>query len=191
METHMMVDCLRTREEQIKTYPAPPEAELQMQSLYSQRVVTEKWSERQCHQLNTGLLPFGKPVCIWRWVYQALARGTGKGVQQNTVQDALKAGITTPQNLTKDNHCLDRAEAWSRKLKVLKGQAGGLYQVHLRCLIWAKYLVDKNQSKGFLRTIERWAKFHLAKDQQGDQWSLPKGNSLHPTSTTRAGCQCF
>jgi hypothetical protein len=70
------------------------------------------------------------------------------------VKQALKAGILTPRLLAL-LQCLDRVEACTRRMKVLKGQAGGLQRVHLRaCLIWAKDDGDKIQCTGILRTIE-------------------------------------
>ncbi len=119
----------------------------------------QQGSKRQCWQIFTGSIPFSKPVqtiCMRRCAYQELANGTDHTLQQsNIVRNALKAGIPMPWLLTKQQ-CLDGIEACSRKLSTLRGQAGGLCQIHLRdCLICAKSSGDKDKCKGILQTITR------------------------------------
>jgi hypothetical protein len=86
------------------------------------------------------------------------------------VKKALKVGIPKPRLLTL-LQCLDGVEACTRRMKVLKGQAGGLWRVHLRdCLIWAKDTGNEIQCTGILRTIEHeekkgiWRKINRAID---------------------------
>ncbi len=85
------------------------------------------------------------------------------------VKQALKAGISTPRLLTQAQ-CLDGVKACTRQMKVLKGQARGLQQVHLRdCLIWAKDAGNKIQCTG-IRMINQeenksiWRKINRAID---------------------------
>jgi hypothetical protein len=97
-----------------------------------------------------------RTIYIRKRAYQELTEGCDRPVQRsNVVCNALKAGIPTPRLLTKQQ-CLDREAACSRKLSTLRGQAGGLRQVHLRdCLIRAKSSGDEDKCKGILQTIER------------------------------------
>ncbi len=97
-----------------------------------------------------------RTIYIRKKAYQELTKGCNWPVQRsNVVRNALKAGIPTPQLLTKQQ-CLDGEEACSRKLSTLRGQAGGLHQVHLwDCLICAKSSGDEDKCKGILQTIEK------------------------------------
>jgi hypothetical protein len=125
MKMHRMADHLPGCEERINLYPAPPEVKLQMQHLDSQMV-----AECQCCQLYTCALPFRESIWVVHFqqpAYQALAKGASLLVQRsNAVQDTLKADIPTPRLLT-PAQCLGGIESCSRKMKVLKSQAGGLW----------------------------------------------------------------
>jgi hypothetical protein len=159
MFNHRMVECLQLCKEQAMSYPAPSKALTKMQQISSQVVEMRQGSERQCWQIFTGSIPFSKSVqtiYMRRHAYQELVKGTDHTVQRsNIVRNALKAGIPTPQLLTKQQY-LDGVEACSRKLSTLRGQAGGLRQVHLRdCLICVKSSGDEDKCKGNLQTIER------------------------------------
>jgi hypothetical protein len=58
--------------------------------------------------------------------YQTLARGANIPLQcSNVVKQVLKAEIPTPRLLIL-SQCLDRVEACTRRMKVIKGQAGSL-----------------------------------------------------------------
>jgi hypothetical protein len=159
IDTHRMVDCLRMCKERASTYPAPMEAQERMQRLDSQAVEMQRGSKQQCRQIFTGSIPFSEPVhtiYIRKRAYQELTKGCNWPVQRsNVICGALKAGIPTPWLLTKQQ-CLDREEACSCKLSTLRGQAGGLHQVHLQdCLICAKSSGDEDKCKGILQTTER------------------------------------
>jgi hypothetical protein len=119
----------------------------------------QQGSKRQCRQIFTGTIPFSEPVrtiYIRKKAYQELAKGCDWPVQKsNVVRNALKVGILTLCTLIKQQ-CLDGAEACSRRLASLCGQAGGLRKVHLwDCLIRAKSSGDNDRCKGILQTIER------------------------------------
>jgi hypothetical protein len=149
MDIHRMVNRLRMCEEQASTYPALADAQEQMQRMDRQVVEMQRGSKRQCQQIFTGTIPFSKPVrtiYIRKRAYQELAKGCHRPVQKsNVVRNTLKAGILTPCTLTKQQ-CLDKAEACSRRLASLRGQAGGLRKVHLRdCLIHAKSSGDDDR----------------------------------------------
>ncbi len=174
MQTHQMAERLHACAEQITLYPVSPAVQHQMQILDKQTVEMQRGGERQCRQVFATMLPFSKPIWVihfQRRAYQALARGANLLLQcSNVVKQGLKAGIPTPRVLTL-LQCLDGVEACTRRMKVLKGQAGGLWQVHLRdCLIWAKDAGDKIQCTGILRTIEReekkgiWCRINRAID---------------------------
>jgi hypothetical protein len=116
-------------------------------------------SEKQCRQIYRGMIPFSEPVCtiyVRKRAYQDLARGCSRPLQwSNVVRDAIKAGISTPRLLTQQQ-CLDGVEACSRKLMMLKRQAGGLHQVHIwDCLICAKKMGNDSKYRGILCTIKR------------------------------------
>jgi hypothetical protein len=117
-----------------------------MQTLDNQTIEMQKGGKCQCRQIVIAALPFSKPVHVlhfWRRPYQALARGTTLPIQRsNVIKQALKAGIPNPRLLTQIQ-CLDRVEACTRQMKILKNQAGGLQCVHLwDCLIRAKEAGD-------------------------------------------------
>jgi hypothetical protein len=139
MRIHKMVDCLEECKQQIVTYPAPEKARGQMQGIDSQMVEMQHASERQCRPIFATQLLFSKPVCSIHLRCRAYQKNSkcppGRPQRSNTVRNALKAGIEEPRLLSK-NQCLDGAEACKCQLCALKGQAGGLCQVHLRdCLI--------------------------------------------------------
>jgi hypothetical protein len=103
------------------------------------------------------VLPFSESIWVinfLRRAYQALARGANLPLQcSNVVKQALKAGIPTPRLLTL-LQCLDGVKACTRRMEVVKGQAGGLWWVHLRdCLIRAKDAGNKIQCTCILRSI--------------------------------------
>jgi hypothetical protein len=159
MRIHKMIDRLEECKQQIVTYPAPEKARGQMQGVDSQMVEMQRASEHQCRQIFATQLPFSKPVCsihLCRRAYQALSKCPPDRPQRSNVfRDALKAGIEEPCLLSKDQF-LDGAEACKCQLCPLKGQAGGLHQVHLRdCLIRAPDANDNTKQQGILRTIER------------------------------------
>ncbi len=159
MDIHRMVNCLRMCKEQVSTYPAPTDVQEQMQWMDRQVVEMQQGSKRQCQQIFTGTIPFSDPmrtIYIRKRANQELAKGCDRPVQKsNVVRDTLKAGILTPCMLTKQQ-CLDGAEACSRRLASLCGQAEGLRKVHLwDCLICAKSSGDDDRCKGILQTIER------------------------------------
>jgi hypothetical protein len=121
----------------------------------------QRGSKHRCRQVFASTLPFSEPIWVihfQRRAYQALARGANLLLQcSNVVKQALKAGIPTPRLLTQ-LQCLDGVEACTRRMKVLKGQAGGLRWINLRdCLIQAKDTGDELQCTGLLRRIE-WEK---------------------------------
>ncbi len=159
MQMHWMTEHLHACAEQITLYSVSPAVQRQMQILDKQTMEMQRGGERQCRQVFAAALPFSEPIRIihfQRRAYQALARGANLPLQNsNMVKQALKAGIPTPRLLT-PLQCLDGVEACTRRMKVLKGQAGGLRRVHLRdCLIWAKDSGNELQCPGILRTIKR------------------------------------
>jgi hypothetical protein len=130
-----------------------------MQILHKQTVEMQWSIKHQCCQVFAAALPFSEPIWVihfQRSAYQELARGANLPLQcSEVVKHALKAGIPTPRLLTL-LQCLDRVEACTRKMKVLKGQAGGLWQVHLRDrLIRAKDAGNEIQCTGILMMIEQ------------------------------------
>jgi hypothetical protein len=159
MRIHKMVDCFEECKQQIVTYPAPEKACGQMQEIDSQMVEMQCASERQCRQIFATQLPFSKPVCstyLRCRAYQALSKCPPDRPQcSNAIRDVLKAGIEEPRLLSKDQ-CLDGSEACRCQLCNLKGQAGGLRQVHLQdCLIRATDTKDNTKQWGILCTIEQ------------------------------------
>jgi hypothetical protein len=156
---HRMAERLHACTEQITLYPVSPAVQHQMKILDKQTVEMQRGGKCQCRQVFAATLSFSKPIWVihfQRRAYQALARGANLPLQcSNVVKQALKVGIPKPKLLTL-LQCLDRVEACTRRMKVLKGQAGGLWRVHLRdCLIQAKDASNKIQCTGILRTIER------------------------------------
>jgi hypothetical protein len=136
-----------------------PAVQHQMQILDKQTVEMRMGGKCLCRQVFATALPFIEPIWVihfQRRAYQALARGANLPLQcSNMVKQALKAGIPTPRLLTL-SQCLDRVVACTRRMKVLKGQAGGLWQVHLRdCLIQAKDAGNELRCTGMQRMIER------------------------------------
>ena len=175
MEIHRMSERLHECERQALGYPAHEAVRGRMQLLDTQLVEIQRGSERQCRQIFRGTIPFSEPVrtiYIRKRAYQELARGCSRPIQRsNVVRDAIKAGIPAPRLLTQQQ-CLDGVEACARKLTVLKHQAGGLRQVHLRdCLIQAKTTGNESKYRDILRTIEReeqksiWRKINRAIDE--------------------------
>jgi hypothetical protein len=175
MEIHRMSERLHECERQAIGYPVSEEVRKKMQALDTQVVEIQRASERQCRQIYRGTIPFSEPVrtiYIRKRAYQELARGCSRPVQRsNVVRDAIKAGISGPRALTLQQ-CLDGVEACTRKLAVLKHQAGGLRQVHLRdCLIQAKTTGNDRKYKDILCTIEReeqksiWKRINRAIDE--------------------------
>jgi hypothetical protein len=154
-----MVDPLEECKQQIVTYPAPEKARGQMQGIDSQMEEMQRASKHQCRQIFATQLPFRKLVCSIHLrcrAYQALSKCLPDRPQRsNAVLDVLKVGIEEPRLLSKDQ-CLDGAEACRHQLCALKGQAGGLRQVHLQdCLIRATDAKNNTKQRGILRTIER------------------------------------
>ncbi len=159
MQMHRMAEPLHACADQITSYPVSPVVQHQMQILDKQTMEMKRGSKRQCCQVFAAALPFSEPIWVihfQRRAYQALARGANLLLQcSNMVKQVLKAGIPTPRLLTLSQY-LDGVEACTRRMKVLKGQAGGLRPVHLRdCLIRAKEAGNKIQCTGILRTIEQ------------------------------------
>jgi hypothetical protein len=159
MLNHRMVECLQLCKEQATSYPAPSKVQAKMQRINSQVVEMQQGSEQQCWQIFMGSIAFSEPVqtiYMRRCVYQESAKGTDYTVQRsNIIHDALKAGIPMPW-LLKKQQCLDGVEVCSRKLSTLRGQGGGLRQVHLwDCLILVKSSGDEDKCKGVHQTILR------------------------------------
>ncbi len=100
MDTHQLVERLRSCEEQVELYPAPPKVQNQMQRINSQVVEMQLGSKHQCQKIFMGSIPFSKPVWtiyVRRRAYHELAKGSDRPVQKsNVVRDALKAGIPMP-----------------------------------------------------------------------------------------------
>jgi hypothetical protein len=159
MQTHWIAEGLHACVEQITLYPVPPVVQHQMQIFDKQTVEMQRGGKRQCRQVFAAALPFSEPIWVihfQRRAYQALSRRDNLQLQRSkVVKQALKAGIPTPRILTL-SQCLDGVEACTRRMKVLKGQVGGLWWVHLRgCLIWPKDAGNELQCTGILRTIEQ------------------------------------
>jgi hypothetical protein len=171
MQTQLMAERLHACSEQITSYPVSPAVQHQLQILNKQTVEMQRGGKRQCRQVFTAALPFSEPIWVihfQRRAYQALAGANLPLQLSNVVKQALKARILKPRLLTL-SQCLDRVEACTRRMKVLKGQAGGLWQVHLRdCLIQARDAGNEIRCTGILRTIEReekkdiWRKINRA-----------------------------
>jgi hypothetical protein len=131
MQTHQMVERLHACTEQITLHTVSTAVQHQMQILDKQTVEMQRGGRHQCHQVFAAALPFIEPIWVihfQRRACQALARGANLPLQcSNVVKQALKAGIPKPRILAL-LQCLDGVEACTRRMKVLKGQAGGLHR---------------------------------------------------------------
>jgi hypothetical protein len=158
-----------------------------MEMLDVQKTEIQCSCESQCRKMVKPLLPFSIPVRTihkQREAYVNLKQWhKGKSKNSHIIQDAIKAGITNPRDLTVEK-CTTGIAACKRQLLDLEAKADQLRQEHLGNRYESvRILANPQRCKEILEIIKQ--------EEQKDSWSRIKRATGNPRTGAAQKVQKF